>query len=163
MSARGLIRGALAHARANVVAYAALFVAVGGTSYAALNLPANSVGARQIRNGSIQPVKLDHSLIAASIRAWVIVEAGSNSAAASAASSPVHVSLVGDGESIAWSHRRFGRNCMASVTPQMTPATGPFGSVTVQFNPVAGNLVIYGFGPDKLGRPQSAYVMIVCP
>jgi hypothetical protein len=95
MSARGLIRAALAHARGNVVAYAALFVAVGGTSYAALNLPANSVGARQIRNGSIQPVKLDHSLIAASIRAWVNIQAGSNSAGASAASSRVQVSLVG--------------------------------------------------------------------
>src|ERR1700689_1351596 len=100
----------LFYVRHNSIALLALFVALGGTSYAALNLPANSVGARQIRNGSIQPVKLDHSLIAASIRAWVNIQAGSNSAGASAASSPVHVSLVGDGESITWPHTRFGRN-----------------------------------------------------
>ena len=37
--------------RHNVVAYLALFVALGGTSYAAIRLPANSVGARQIKKG----------------------------------------------------------------------------------------------------------------
>ena len=36
------------HARSNVVAYLALFVALGGTGYAAINLPANSVGGKQI-------------------------------------------------------------------------------------------------------------------
>ena len=35
------------HIRSNVVAYIALFVALGGTSYAAIKLPANSVGTRQ--------------------------------------------------------------------------------------------------------------------
>jgi hypothetical protein len=37
-----------------VVAYAALFVALGGTSYAAIKLPANSVGSRELRNRSVQ-------------------------------------------------------------------------------------------------------------
>ena len=63
----------LNHIRHNVVAYLALFVALGGTSYAVVNLPANSVGARQLRNHAITPVKLDPKSIAASVRAWAIV------------------------------------------------------------------------------------------
>ena len=47
----------LHHVRHNVVAYLALFIALGGTSYAAVSLPKNSVGAAQIRNHSITPVK----------------------------------------------------------------------------------------------------------
>ena len=34
------MRGILTHLRGNAVAYIALFVALGGTSYAAINLPA---------------------------------------------------------------------------------------------------------------------------
>ncbi len=37
------------HIRGNVVAYLALFVALGGTSYAAVSVPRNSVGAPQIQ------------------------------------------------------------------------------------------------------------------
>jgi hypothetical protein len=38
---------------ANVTSVGALFVALGGTSYAAIRLPANSVGADQIRTGAV--------------------------------------------------------------------------------------------------------------
>jgi hypothetical protein len=38
---------------ANVTAALALFVALGGTSYAAIELPANSVGSEQIRSGAV--------------------------------------------------------------------------------------------------------------
>jgi hypothetical protein len=38
---------------ANVVATLALFIALGGSSYAALKLPRNSVGAAQIRSGAV--------------------------------------------------------------------------------------------------------------
>jgi hypothetical protein len=37
----------------NIVATVALFVALGGVGYAALTLPANSVGTRQLKNGSV--------------------------------------------------------------------------------------------------------------
>jgi hypothetical protein len=42
----------------------ALFVALGGTSYAATQLPAGSVGTRQIRPGSVTPSKLSPGLAA---------------------------------------------------------------------------------------------------
>ena len=65
----------LNHIRGNAIAYLALFVALGGTGYAAVNLPANSVGNRQIRNGAITPVKLDRQLVSGSVRAWAEVSA----------------------------------------------------------------------------------------
>jgi hypothetical protein len=63
-------RRVVTHLRSNVVAYLALFVALGGTSYAALNLPANSVGTKQLKNGSVTPAKLDPTNISGSVRAW---------------------------------------------------------------------------------------------
>jgi hypothetical protein len=64
------------HLRSNVVAYVALFVALGGTSYAALRLPPGSVGTRQLRDHSITPIKLDPKKTGAYIRAWAIIQNG---------------------------------------------------------------------------------------
>ena len=41
---------------ANVMATIAVFIALGGTSYAALTLPRNSVGSAQLRNGAVRSV-----------------------------------------------------------------------------------------------------------
>jgi hypothetical protein len=71
------------HLRGNAVAYLALFVALGGTSYAAANLPSNSVGTRQIRNHAITPVKLDPGKIGASVRAWAVIQDGTKVISAS--------------------------------------------------------------------------------
>ncbi|MGZ3640376.1 MAG: hypothetical protein ACXVCX_21290, partial [Ktedonobacterales bacterium] len=57
------------HARRNAVAYVALFVALGGTSYAAINLPAASVGTRQLKNRAVTAAKLNPTSVAASVRA----------------------------------------------------------------------------------------------
>jgi hypothetical protein len=47
----------------NVVATLALFVALGGTSYAAITLPRNSVGAAQLRTSSVRSAEVkDRSL-----------------------------------------------------------------------------------------------------
>ena len=70
-----LITRVLRHARQNVVAYLALFIALGGTSYAAFNLPANSVGAQQIKNNSISPIKFDRSTIGGVVRYWARISA----------------------------------------------------------------------------------------
>src|SRR6478672_8836786 len=47
-----------AFARRNAIALAALFVALGGMSYAAFGVPINSVGSAQLRNGAIPSSKL---------------------------------------------------------------------------------------------------------
>lgn len=63
------------HLRANLVGWLALFVALTGTSYAAVSIPRGSVGARQIKNHSIGPVKFNRSQINGSVRAWAIIGA----------------------------------------------------------------------------------------
>jgi hypothetical protein len=42
-----------------VISLIALFVALGGTTYAATSLPANSVGTKQIKNGAVTASKLN--------------------------------------------------------------------------------------------------------
>ena len=63
------------HIRHNLIAYMALFVALGGTSYAVSALPPNSVGGQQLKNGAIDPVKFDPSSINGSVAAWAIIGA----------------------------------------------------------------------------------------
>ena len=49
-----------------VIALIALFVAMGGSAYAALNLPANSVGTKQLKNGAVTSVKVKTGSLQAS-------------------------------------------------------------------------------------------------
>jgi hypothetical protein len=49
---------------ANLTSALALFVAVGGTSYAAITLPANSVGPKQIKDHSVTARKIDRKALA---------------------------------------------------------------------------------------------------
>ncbi len=67
----------LRHLRGNAIAYLALFVALGGTSYAVSSLPAGSVGARELKNHSITPIKFDRRSIGAYVRAWAVIKNGS--------------------------------------------------------------------------------------
>jgi hypothetical protein len=48
---------------AHVIALLALFVALGGGAYAAMNLPKNSVGARQLKRGAVTPPKLSPATV----------------------------------------------------------------------------------------------------
>jgi hypothetical protein len=69
-----LVARSLAHLRQHSVGYLALFVALAGTSYAAVNLPKHSIGAaqlkkaavgtRQLRNGSVTQPKVNSALLA---------------------------------------------------------------------------------------------------
>jgi hypothetical protein len=55
---------------ANVVSLLALFVALGGTSYAVAKLPKNSVGSKQLRKSSVTSSKVkDRSLLATDFKA----------------------------------------------------------------------------------------------
>jgi len=47
----------------NAIALAALFVALGGTSYAAIAIPRNSVGTRQLRHGAVTATKIHSGAI----------------------------------------------------------------------------------------------------
>ena len=58
-------RRLLHHIRSNAIGYAALFVSLGGTSYAAIAIPAGSVGTRQLRNGAVTGGKLAKKAVSA--------------------------------------------------------------------------------------------------
>ncbi len=65
----------LFHLRRQSVGYVAIFIALGGTTYAAIGVPRGSVGAAQLRNHSITSVKFNPNSVAGSVRAWAIVRA----------------------------------------------------------------------------------------
>ena len=66
---------------AMIVACVALFVAMGGTSYAAVTLAANSVGAKQIKNSAVTTAKVG-KLPGARVRDTVLTQVDSNATAA---------------------------------------------------------------------------------
>jgi hypothetical protein len=157
----------LSHVRHNVVAYLALFVALGGTSYAAVSLPRNSVGAPQIKNHSITPVKFNGKSIAGSVRAWVILQWRGSVIKATSASGHVTVKNVSSGVTVTWPHHHFPPRCLASATPQVNLNGGElYGFVTAQFdptNPSGAFLALHGFQPSGTPSAQAADVLIVCP
>ena len=67
LTAKGLLSARPRHG--TVVAYLALFLALGGTAFAAASLPRNSVGTAQIRNSAVTGAKVrNHSLSASDFR-----------------------------------------------------------------------------------------------
>jgi hypothetical protein len=113
----------LHHLKSNAVAYLALFVALGGTGYAATRLPAGSVGSRALKNHSVSADKLDRSSIAGYVRDWA--EIGQNGKIA--ASRP-GARLIGwteggpaPGGIIQWS-RPIPTDCFPNATTGVVPS-----------------------------------------
>jgi hypothetical protein len=157
----------LHHVRQNLIAVLALFVALGGTSYAAISLPAGSVGARQLKNRSITAAKLNPSSVAADVRAWAILQ-WFGAWRVQSSSKDIHVTNTVSGEAISWQHTRFPRNCMASVTPiqnfPLEPGTvSSDGYVTTSFDGPVGHLDIDAHAPNGAPQVQSVNVLILCP
>jgi len=123
----------IAHLRSNLVGWIALFVALGGTGYAAISIPRNSVGAAQIRNRSITPAKFNPKSIGGSVRAWAIIRANAT-VVASRGKPVVTASAVPGGYRIQWG-TRLPRTCatVANIdvrSPVKTPVQIPGGGGT---------------------------------
>ena len=123
----------IAHLRSNVVGWIALFVALGGTGYAAISIPRNSVGSAQIRNRSITPVKFNPSAIGGSVRAWAIIRA--NATVLASSGKPVVFASVVPGSYVIQWPGRLPRTCatVANVderSPTKTPIQFPGGGGT---------------------------------
>ena len=163
----------LSFIRQNAIALIALFVALGGTSYAALSLPAGSVGTVQIRNGavttkkiangSISALKLDDHSLGGSVRYWAHVSqtgqilSGSRGARASASGAEYMVS---------WGSN-FSSRCAALVTPAAVPGIAPIADGTgVGINQPAGGkgkTVVYVWTYNSGTATQAPfYLAIVC-
>jgi hypothetical protein len=121
----------LTHVKHNLVAYLALFVALGGTSYAAINLPAGSVGSKQLRSGAVTNKKLaqgavgaadlDPKSIAGYVRAYVQISAQGQIFASSPRAKVLgawQTSIPApDGGTIQWS-RPLPADCFALATTE---------------------------------------------
>jgi hypothetical protein len=163
----------LNHVRSNLVGYIALFVALGGTSYAALSIQPNSVGTRELRNGavtsrklangSITPVKLDSRLLGGSIRYWAHVRqdgtvlGGSHGARASLAAAEYTVT---------WG-TEFSSRCAVLITPAAVPGIAPIADSTgVGVNdpgPGKGKTLVYVWTySHDTPTPAPFYIAVVC-
>jgi len=161
--------------RHNAIALLALFVALGGTSYAALSLPASSVGTKQLRNGAVTSRKLakqavgaanlDPKSIAGHIADWAQIRAdGHVISSGPKASVSVRDSTRGLFQ-VSW-HRSIPPSCMAIASPANVPA-------------VVGQATANTLGPDGSGRgafvlvqtfdasgnnvPENVNVVVICP
>ena len=65
----------VSHHAIAIVALICSLLALAGASYAALSIPAGSVGARELKSDSIDLTKFNHRLINGAVRAWAIVGA----------------------------------------------------------------------------------------
>jgi hypothetical protein len=108
----------LSHARRHSVGYLALFVALGGTGYAAFDLP----------NHSIEPVKLNPRFTGGYVRAWVSVNASGRATASGGAVRVISDSAIAPGHYIVdWRPRptsrctAIGSVDLAGVNEQTAP------------------------------------------
>ena len=155
----------LNHARSNLIGYIALFVALAGTSYAALHAPAGSVGTRQLRNGavtarklangSVTPAKLDGRTLGGSVQHWAQVNRDGTIASSSGHARNNGVSQDGD-YVITWSDS-FSSRCGAIATPQggsglLSPSAGTANTRIVGRHPTVVWVTTY----NAQGKPSPA-------
>ena len=148
----------------NAIAILALvcsLLALAGASYAAMTLPTNSVGNRQIRNQAITPDKLNGNVIGGSVRMWARV----NATGKLVASHP-RARLVGwrsvagasfEGGLIEWK-QKVPSGCFALATVESFPTPGYASTQTIT---TPGT----GFGTQVrvgLSGPEAVAVAVIC-
>src|SRR5262249_12290419 len=143
------VNRAIQHVRTNTVAYLSLFVALGGTSYAAWRIPLGSVSGRQIRNHVIDPVRLNPTFITQSILASAAV----NGRGTITAYTPRAKILKSVGRDQVISATAFARHCEPPVT--VNNPTGPGGPSWPAFVDAS----MLPEQRDRLGALVSTYAM----
>lgn len=156
----------LAFIRQNTIALLALFVALGGTSYAAMSLPRNSVGGRQIRNHSIDPVKLNGSATAGYVLDWAQIDSQGHVFASRprGATTPqwnATPNTPGIGGEVSW-HRGIPRDCFALATASGFPAAGPGMPPSVSAEVLPGSTG-HPFVSIVESEPVAVNVAVICP
>jgi len=148
------------HVRNNLVAYLALFIALGGTSYAAFDLPAGSVGTAQLRNHSITPEKLDPGRIGGYVRYWAEISANGKVVASQPRARVIGWSS-GPGSLFVGGAVRWGRpipaGCFSLATAVSFPAPVYASAVTVSGNGGLGTQVRIA-----LSAPDAVGVAVIC-
>jgi hypothetical protein len=158
-----LLSRVIRHANANAIAYVALSISLlslAGASYAALELPAGSVGGAQIRNHTITPVKFSTRGIAGSVRHWASV---SENGRVTVTSSSAHSTRAGNIVTVNWGDR-FSDRCIALTTVHAFGDVG-VGSVEASIPPHgSAPTSVAVTGSNATGQPaaQPFYVAVIC-
>lgn len=168
-------RKTLAYLRQNILALLALFVALGGTSYAALSMPAGSVGTRQLRNGAVTGRKLathavtarslDPQSIAGRIADWAQISATGRVTSSSPKAS---VSLTDPTRGlfrVSW-HRSIPSGCVADANPTNVPTVLGSASASVfglDGQNSATSLLVSTFDASGNNVPVNVNVVVICP
>jgi hypothetical protein len=165
----------LAFARSNAIALLALFVALGGTSYAAIAIPKNSVGTRQLRNravttsklgkGSVSPANLNGTSIAGYVADWAQIRADGHVTVARPGASVVISDPSRGVYQVSW-HRSIAQDCVAVANPvNVAPLTARATAET--FGPSGqgsnSHIVVSTFDATGNNVPENVNVLVVCP
>jgi hypothetical protein len=153
-----------AFVRNNAIGLIALFIALGGTSYAAIAIPAASVGTKQLRDGSITPAKLDSGEIGGTVRAWARVNADGTIVTSSGFSRTVrNQEMPGVTAVVLKNSHLKGCAASASVVPPTVGAAQP-GSALATLNTVARPYGVAVETYDAAGQPTPLpyVVQVLC-
>jgi hypothetical protein len=174
-----MIRRLIHHANQHSIGYVALvcsLLALGGASYAAVNIPDHSVGSKKIKNGavgekqlknkSIDPVKWDPTYVTSFVRRWANV--GSNGKYLSGAphgSSTAQAAHPGTYE-LTWGDA-FKGFCAPIVSVDSTPGT-PAGAGFANANIVtqsknATAVFVHTYDTSGNPAPEPFSIAIICP
>jgi hypothetical protein len=147
----------------------------GGTSYAAIAIPAGSVGTRQLRNGAVTGSKLaknavsaanlNPSSIAGHIADWAQVRADGQVTTSSPKASVVFSDPARGLYQVSW-NRSIPSRCIAVANPvNVAPLTSPATADT--FGPTgqgrSSHVVVSTFDSGGNNVPENVNVLIVCP
>jgi len=155
----------LAFIRANAIALCALFIALGGTSYAAIAIPRNSVGNSQLRNHAVTPGKLNSSAIGGYVLDWAQIDRAGHVFASrprgatttSWNANPGSPGFIGG--LISW-HHPIPKGCFALASAAGVP-TGPTVPASVSADPSSGSASRAAVSVLET-EPTTASVAVIC-
>jgi hypothetical protein len=168
-------RRLLHHIRSNAIGYAALFISLGGTSYAAIAIPAGSVGTRQLRNGAVTGNKLaknavsaanlNPSSIAGHIADWAQIRADGHVTSSRPKASVSVTDPTRGLFRVSW-HRSIPSGCIAVANPTNVPTV--LGSASASAFGLGGqnsatSLLVSTFDASGNNVPVNVNVVVICP